>query len=139
MIKLYQYPPMFGLPNPSPFCMKLETWLRMTGLPFEIERIVDPRKGPKGKVPWVDDQGKKIADSAFIIEHLENAYGKSPETTSMRCRHRSDASRSSSARSRRASTRRRTASSRRSFGRRARRRCAGIWRARAICRCSVSG
>jgi hypothetical protein len=28
MIRLHQYPPMFGLPNPSPFCMKLETWLR---------------------------------------------------------------------------------------------------------------
>ena len=34
MIKLYQYSPAFGLPNASPFCMKLETYLRMAQLPF---------------------------------------------------------------------------------------------------------
>jgi glutathione S-transferase len=75
MIQLHQYPPMFGIPNPSPFCMKLETWLRMTGLPFEIVRVVDPRKGPKGKVPWIEDGGRTIADSTFIIEYLKNTYG----------------------------------------------------------------
>ena len=75
MIRLHQYPPMFGIPNPSPFCMKLETWLRMAGLPFEIEHVVDPRKGPKGKVPWIEDQGRTIADSSFIIEYLKQAYG----------------------------------------------------------------
>jgi len=80
MIRLHQYPPMFGIPNPSPFCMKLETWLRMTGLPFEIVRVVDPRKGPKGKVPWIEDQGRTIADSAFIIEYLNQAYGAPLDT-----------------------------------------------------------
>ena len=75
MIRLHQYPPMFGLPNPSPFCMKLETWLRMTGHPFEIVRVVDPRKGPKGKVPWIEDGGRTVADSAFIIDYIKQAYG----------------------------------------------------------------
>src|SRR5262249_1932474 len=75
MIRLHQYPPMFGIPNPSPFCMKLETWLRMTNTPFEVVRVVDPRKGPKGKVPWIDDRGKTVADSAFIIEHLRKTHG----------------------------------------------------------------
>jgi hypothetical protein len=27
-IKLFQFPRMFGIPNVSPFCCKLETWLR---------------------------------------------------------------------------------------------------------------
>ena len=75
MIRLYQYPPMFGIPNPSPFCMKLETWLRMAGLPFEIVRVADPRKGPKGKVPWIEDQGRSVADSALVIEYLTERYG----------------------------------------------------------------
>ncbi len=35
MLRVYQFAPAFGLPNASPFCMKLETWLRMAGLPFE--------------------------------------------------------------------------------------------------------
>jgi glutathione S-transferase len=55
--------------------MKLETWLRMTRLPFEIVRVVDPRKGPKGKVPWIEDKGQAIADSALIIQYLTKAYG----------------------------------------------------------------
>jgi glutathione S-transferase len=71
---------MFGIPNPSPFCLKLETWLRMTELPFETVRVVDPRKGPKGKVPWIQDNGHTIADSAFIIEYLEKMYGDRFET-----------------------------------------------------------
>jgi glutathione S-transferase len=75
MIRLFQYPPMFGIPNPSPFCLKLETWLRMTKLPFEIVRVVDPRKGPKGKVPWIEDRGQTVADSALVIEYLAKTYG----------------------------------------------------------------
>ena len=35
MIKLYQFKRTFGLPNMSPFCMKVETWLRMAGLEYE--------------------------------------------------------------------------------------------------------
>jgi glutathione S-transferase len=66
---------MFGIPNPSPFCLKLETWLRMTGLPYEVVRVVDPRKGPKGKVPWIEDDGRVVADSALAIEHLRAKYG----------------------------------------------------------------
>jgi glutathione S-transferase len=66
---------MFGIPNPSPFCMKIETWLRMAELPFEVVRVVDPRKGPKGKVPWIEDQGRTIGDSTFIIEYLKGTYG----------------------------------------------------------------
>ncbi len=53
MIKLYQFDPAFGLPNASPFCMKLETYLRMAQLPFEIEpaTLQAFNKAPKGKMP----------------------------------------------------------------------------------------
>ena len=36
MIKLYQFKPAWGLPNPSPFCMKVETYLRMAGLSYGV-------------------------------------------------------------------------------------------------------
>lgn len=75
MIKLYQFRPAFGLPNPSPFCMKVETYLRMTGLPFETVNGVDPRKAPKGKAPCIKDGGRVIGDSGFIIEYLKATYG----------------------------------------------------------------
>ena len=52
-IELYQFAPAFGLPNASPFCMKMETWLRMAGLPFTIPapNFSHFGKAPKGKMP----------------------------------------------------------------------------------------
>ncbi len=33
-IKLFKFPRRFGIPNLSPFCCKLETWLRIAGIPL---------------------------------------------------------------------------------------------------------
>ncbi len=75
MIKLYQFPPAFGLPNMSPFCMKVETYLRMAGLAYECPRGADLTKSPKGKMPYIDDNGTVVADSTFIIDYLKATYG----------------------------------------------------------------
>ena len=75
MIALYQFPPAWGLPSMSPFCMKLETYLRMAGIPFESIPVSDPRKAPKGKLPYIEDDGKSVADSGFIIEYLGARFG----------------------------------------------------------------
>jgi len=77
MIKLYQYRPAFGLPNASPFCMKLETYLRMSGLPFEAPPVTlrELGRAPKGKMPYVDDKGDILADTTFIVDHLKASYG----------------------------------------------------------------
>ncbi len=75
MIKLYQFAPAFGLPNASPFCMKLETYLRMAGLPYELVNSGDVMKAPKRKLPYIDDGGTVVADTSFIIEYLKGKYG----------------------------------------------------------------
>jgi glutathione S-transferase len=75
MIKVHQFAPAFGLPNASPFCMKLETYLRMAGLPFELVNDGNVMKAPKGKLPYIEDNGRAIADTQFIIEHLKQAHG----------------------------------------------------------------
>lgn len=75
MIKLFQYPSAWSMPNASPFCMKMETYLRMTHRSFDIIQVADPRKSPKGKLPVISDNGKKIADSGLIIDYLQNTYG----------------------------------------------------------------
>ena len=36
MIDLYQFSPAFDVPNLSPFCMKLEAFLRVCNIPFQI-------------------------------------------------------------------------------------------------------
>ncbi|WP_133136716.1 glutathione S-transferase family protein [Legionella rowbothamii] len=75
MIKLYQFPPQWSLPNPSPFCMKLETYLRMAKLPFEAIYVVNPTKGPKKKLPTINDEGTILGDSGLIISYLKEKYG----------------------------------------------------------------
>ncbi len=74
MIKLYQFAPAWGLPNPSSFCFKVETYLRMANLPYEIV-LGDLTKAPKGKLPYIEDNGKVIADSNFILDYLKSTYG----------------------------------------------------------------
>ncbi len=74
MIVLHQFPRVFGVLNPSPFCMKVGVYLRMAGLPHEL-RDADPRKAPRGKLPWIEDGGKVIADSGSILEYLRATYG----------------------------------------------------------------
>ena len=74
MITLYTFGPAFGLPDPSPFVMKAETLLKMAGLPYRTD-TKGLRKAPKGKLPYIGDDGERIADSTFIRWHLEKKYG----------------------------------------------------------------
>lgn len=75
MITLYQFPPALGLPNASPFCLKLELYLRMAGLPYRNRYTLELHRAPKGKLPWIDDDGTVIADSGLIIEYLKRTHG----------------------------------------------------------------
>ena len=75
MITLHQFPPAFGLPNASPFCLKLELYLRMTGLPYRNRYTLELHRAPKGKLPWIDDDGIAVADSGLIIEYLKSKFG----------------------------------------------------------------
>ena len=77
MITLHQFPPALGLPNASPFCLKLELYLRMAGLPYRNRYTLELHKAPKGKLPWIDDDGVTLADSGLIIEYLKGRYGDS--------------------------------------------------------------
>ncbi len=75
MITLYQFPRLFGTPNMSPFCLKLETFLRMSELSYDIVEVNDPRSAPLGKLPYIKDGDKVLPDSHLIIEYLSNEYG----------------------------------------------------------------
>ncbi|NRA22809.1 MAG: glutathione S-transferase N-terminal domain-containing protein, partial [Oceanospirillaceae bacterium] len=73
MIKLYSFGPHFGVADPSPFVLKVDAYLRMAGI--EFENISDPNnlsRAPKGKLPFIDDQGELIADSQFIFTHFQD-------------------------------------------------------------------
>lgn len=67
-------PPGWGpIPNLSPFCIKVETYLKMAGVPYRVAPA-DMREAPKGKIPYVRNvEGQLLADSGFIVEHLERS------------------------------------------------------------------
>ena len=78
-IRLFQFPRMFSIPNLSPFCCKLETWLRIAGIPYEVVDTLEPRKAPKGKLPFIEDAGLRMGDTSLIIEHLVRTRGVDPD------------------------------------------------------------
>ena len=71
MIKLYTLPPAFGLRNVSPFCLKIEMALTWLKLDFETFQEADPRKAPKGKLPFLIVDGTRMPDSELIFEYLD--------------------------------------------------------------------
>lgn len=70
MLIVYAAGPAWDVPDVSPFVFKLVTWLRMSGIEHRVQ-VGNPLLAPKGKVPYVDDEGRKLADSSLIIEHLK--------------------------------------------------------------------
>lgn len=66
----------WGTPHMSPFCGKLETYLRVTGTPYETAPA-SMTKAPKGKIPYVSFDGELMGDSQLVIERLEKQAAKS--------------------------------------------------------------
>src|SRR5260221_4353902 len=73
MITLYVFGPGFGLPEVSPYSMKTEIQLKMAGLSYVKDLTGFPR-APKGKLPFIDDDGVVVPDSTFIRAHIERKY-----------------------------------------------------------------
>ena len=71
MLTLHQLPPLDRAPSLSPFCMKVETYLRMANISYETVRTLDASNAPKGKLPFIEEDGHRLGDSYFIIEHLK--------------------------------------------------------------------
>ncbi|HEX3495756.1 MAG TPA: glutathione S-transferase family protein [Methylocella sp.] len=74
MITLYTFGPYFGLPDPSPFVIKAMLLLKFAGLEYGEDRG-GFGKAPKGKLPYINDDGLIVADSTFIRFHIEKKYG----------------------------------------------------------------
>lgn len=75
MITLYGFGSALGLVDLSPFVVKTDVMLRLAGLPYQLK--ADPgymAKAPKKKVPFIDDDGQRVADSFFIGEYLKEKY-----------------------------------------------------------------
>uniref|UniRef100_A0A914XCK9 Glutathione S-transferase n=1 Tax=Plectus sambesii TaxID=2011161 RepID=A0A914XCK9_9BILA len=75
MVRLYQFPRNAHIPNMSPFCLKLETFLRHAGIKHEAICSLDNwKKGKEGKFPWIELNGQPYHDSDFIMQKLTNHF-----------------------------------------------------------------
>lgn len=75
-VRIVGMKPVWGLQSPSPFCLKLETWLRMAGIPYDSIALNKPPQSKTGKVPYMLlDNGATLADSTIIIRTLASERG----------------------------------------------------------------
>ncbi|XP_028836161.1 failed axon connections homolog [Denticeps clupeoides] len=75
-IILHQFSrPANGVPSLSPFCLKMETYLRMVDLPYQ--NYFDGKLSPHGKMPWIEYNHKQVSGTEFIIDFLEEELGVS--------------------------------------------------------------
>lgn len=74
MVEFYQFGPVWGLPDASPFVIKLELWMKMAGVEYQTVVDGDTRKAPKGKLPYIKLNGETIGDSELIIDKLKQQF-----------------------------------------------------------------
>jgi len=74
-LRVFTFAPDWGLPTVGPFALKLLAWLELAGIPYEQVVEGNPRKGPKGKNPWIELDGERIGDSEIIIDLLKARHG----------------------------------------------------------------
>ncbi|MGJ0506219.1 MAG: glutathione S-transferase C-terminal domain-containing protein [Methylocystis sp.] len=74
MLKIYGFGPAPGLPDLSPYVLKAMTLLKMAGVDYVVD-TTGFRRAPKGKLPYIEDDGVIVADSTFIRFHLEKTRG----------------------------------------------------------------
>jgi glutathione S-transferase len=71
-LTLYGYLGHAGLPDISPFVVKVEDYLRLAGLDYD-KQVGDVRKAPRNKLPYLSHAGNTIPDSAEILTYLRTA------------------------------------------------------------------
>ncbi len=59
--------------NASPFCAKLELFLKYFNIPFKVEAAL-PMHGPNKKIPFAEYQGETLGDSELILRRLIKDY-----------------------------------------------------------------
>ena len=75
-VKVYSFPrpESARVPSPSPFVLKLETYLRIAKIDYYCDH--SSKFSKKGKLPWIQYDGDEISDSTFCIEYLEKKFDR---------------------------------------------------------------
>lgn len=76
MVYLFQFQRSPCIPSISPFCLKLESWLKLHGIKYTNVDHKCKFRSKKGMLPFIEINGEEIADSNMIIETLAAKFGK---------------------------------------------------------------
>jgi len=74
MITLYLYPELFGLSDNNPFGLKVDTFLRLVGLKYQAEHIMDTKDAPCRQLPYLTNGEEVVSDSNHMIDYLIDKY-----------------------------------------------------------------
>ncbi|VDN01285.1 unnamed protein product [Thelazia callipaeda] len=78
VVYLYQFGRSNSAPNISPFCFKIETWLRANDLTHELKNSWDFLAWKK-YLPAIELNGNRLVNSQMIIEELQKYFGLNDE------------------------------------------------------------
>jgi len=76
MVYLFQFTRSPQIPSISPFCLKLESWLKLHGIKYQNIDHKCKFRSRKGMLPFVEINGDEIADSNMVIETLTKKFDK---------------------------------------------------------------
>ncbi|MGH6747692.1 MAG: glutathione S-transferase family protein [Methyloceanibacter sp.] len=74
MLRLYSYPPLFGVADNNGYGLKVFAFLKLAGVPFRHEHLFDASAAPRGQLPYIVDDGETIGDSDAIIAFVTRKY-----------------------------------------------------------------
>merc|ERR1712088_1016941 len=74
MVYLFQFTRSPQIPSISPFCLKLESWLKLHGIKYQNVDHKCKFRSKKGLLPFIELNGEEIADSNMIIETLSKKF-----------------------------------------------------------------
>lgn len=77
-LTIHSMPGTGRLPTVSPFSLKLETWLRMVGVPYEHQDAFF-HQSPSGRLPFAEHGSERITDSSRIIAYAKKTWGVDPD------------------------------------------------------------
>jgi glutathione S-transferase len=65
---------LFGVADNNGYGLKVFAFLKLTGLPFRHEHILDASKAPRGQLPYIVDGSATVGDSETILAYLTKKY-----------------------------------------------------------------